>query len=327
MNLQLYIGQIPTSAAERRALRSLALDLRARFGAARGLDPTVVVLQAAPADMAPIDLLLLGPHAALAGVVRAYRGPLLAQPGGRWAYADSGAAIAEPGGLSPTQLAGAQRDQLREWLCEAAPTLPGLPSGAEIFGHMVAALICAPVLHPDSRISLDIAEHRRQIKVLGLDELPGLAAMLRSDIHLPEPALHTIAAELFGARLWHDGARFLFDLAPARFQLRVLAAGARAERVLPLREGENVLGRRRSAQQHEHRITLSGDELISADHAVLVCGDEPQVLVRDTSKNGTWLVTSGAADERIRGERLLDVGATLRMGATQVRVEEAEPAL
>ena len=127
------------------------------------------------------------------------------------------------------------------------------------------------------------------------------------------------------------GARFVFDLAPARFQIRALAGlpgeagpGARGERVLPLLEGENVLGRRRSAQKYEHRLTLSGDELISADHALLSYGDEDRVTLRDSSKNGTWITPPGGVEERLRGERTIVPGTLLRVGATRLRLERRE---
>lgn len=315
---QIYLGDIPTSAPERQALRGLAIELRARIHAARLAEPIVLLLHFAPTALPPVDLLLLSPHTALVGVVRAYRAAVLAQPGGRWSYRDSGAPIVEAGGLTPMQLVAAQRDHVRALLGQGAPLLAEpMPTD-----RLVGALICAPVLHPDSRISLDIGEHRRQLKVLGLDELPGLVPMLRSGAQLAEPAMRAITGDLLGGRLWHDGARFLFDLAAPRFQLRVLPNGTRAERTLPLNEGDTIIGRRRAPLQNEHRMTIAGDELISADHVVLICGEGDQIVVRDISKNGTW-VSGPAGEERIRSERALAPGAQLRIGITQVRLERA----
>jgi hypothetical protein len=147
-------------------------------------------------------------------------------------------------------------------------------------------------------------------------------------VQLSAEALHLIAFELFAGRLWHDGTKFLFDLAPARFRLRVLAApttqaGTRGEKLLQLAEGENVAGRRRAAQKYEHRLALSGDELISADHALLICGDD-HITLRDTSKNGTWITLPGGSEERVRGERAIFPGTLLRMGQTQMRLERVE---
>lgn len=325
MPLQIYIGPTPGSSAERLALRALALDLRGRAQAARA--DTAVALLHFTAGGAPVDLLLLRPHAAIVGLVRSYRAPVAALPGARWAYRDTGEPIVEAGGASPIQHVAAQRDAVAERLHQAAPDLLGTPPEALPFERMIGALICAPIAHPDSQISLAIAEHRRQLKVLGLDELLPLADMARLSVQLAPEAMHAIAAGVFGGRLWHDGARFLFELAPPRFQLRVLPGGARPERVLPLMEGENIVGRRRAPQGNEYRIALSGDELISADHAVLACGDDDQVQVRDTSKNGTWLTLPGSHEERIRRARALAPGTELRMGITRLRLERfGEPA-
>jgi hypothetical protein len=323
---QIYLAQIPPTLAERRALRAQALDLRARILAVRAPEPTTLLLRFAAGEgaAANIDLLLLRPQAAIVVALRAYRGPILAAPGGPWAYRDGGEPIREQRGRTPLQHIRAQRDAVRERLEGAPGLLPGLDAGAQPFDRLVGALVCVPATHPESRIALEVSDHRQQIKVLGLDELAGLAAAVRLGAPLPDATLHAIVADVFGGRLWHDGQRFLFDLAPQRFQLRVLAEGARAERVLPLIEGENVIGRRRAPQQFEHRLTLAGDELISADHALIICGDDARVTLRDTSKNGTWVTPPGAKEERVRQERAIVPGTLLRMGLTRARLERVE---
>ena len=321
MQPQIYLAHIPATPAERRALRARALDLRARFQAPRSADQTVLLLcfEAGEGAAANIDLLLLRPDAAIVGAIRSYRGPVIAGPGGPWSYRDSGEQIRELRGRTPTQHVKAQRDAVRERLEQAASDLPGLDTQA--LQRLVGALICSPSVHPDTRITLEVGEHRQQIKVLGLDELAGLAAMLHTGAQLSDAAMRAIVSGVFGGRLWHDGQRFLFDLAPQRFQLRLLPDGARAEKVLPLLEGENIVGRRRAPQQHEHRLTLSGDELISADHALIVCGDDDRITLRDTSKNGTWVTPPGATEERVRQERAIVPGTLLRMGITRMRLE------
>ncbi|HNP86572.1 MAG TPA: FHA domain-containing protein [Kouleothrix sp.] len=322
MHPQIYLGQIPATSAERRALRALAIDARARIEAARSDVPTVLLLHFVPnLDLAPVDLLLLQPNAAIVGAVRSYRGPIVAQPNGHWVYRDTNTPITETDGSTPIHYVAMQRDAVRARLQSVDPALPGVSYDAPAFERMVGAVVCTPITHPDTQISLAIADHRRQLKVLGLDELPAVATMLRPAAALPAEALPTIATNIFGGRLWHDGTRFLFDLAPARFQLRVLPTETRAERVLPLMEGDNLIGRRRAPQHHEYRLTLAGDELISADHALLAVGDDDQIVVRDTSKNGTWMTPPGAAEERIRRERTITPGTELRMGITRLRLE------
>ena len=343
---QLYIGQIPDSASERYLLRQRALDLHAALRAASrpraDQEPSVALLNFGLGDGSapqPIELLLLRPNAALVAVVRAYPGPIEVTPNGRWTDLASGAALRDGLGRTPLQIVRAQRDAVRARLQQAVASLPKtdpagapalarsgmeLPSAAEQpFDRTVGALICAPSTHPESRISLDVDEHRQWLKILGLDELAGLAAMLRSGVQLSEAELHAIAAEVFGGRLWHDGEQLLFELAPGRFQLRLLGEDATTA-VLPLIEGENVVGRRKNARRYEHRLTLSGDDLVSSDHARLVCGDE-QVTLRDISKNGTYLVQPDGAEELLRGaDRALAPGALLRMGVTRLRLERAD---
>jgi hypothetical protein len=334
---QIYLGQIPGTAAERIALRERALDLRAALRAgARGrseLDPTCALLNfaagvapAGPSTVPAIELLLLRPNAALVAAIRTYPGPIEVTPDGRWTDLTTAAPIRDERGRSPLQVIRAQRDAVRTRLDQSARQLIDSMAEPEVeapsFTRMVGALICAPATHPESRISLDVDDHRQQLKILGLDELAGLAAMLRTGAQLSEAAMRWIAGDLFEGRLWHDGERLLFELAPGRFQLRVLGDGDRPAAAVPLMEGENIAGRRRSAQRYERRITLSGDDLISSDHARIFCGDGDDVILRDMSKNGTWVTLPGGAEERLHSaERAIALGAVLRMGLTQMRLE------
>jgi hypothetical protein len=342
---QLYLGQTPGSASERYVLRERALALHAALhsGSRSRIDqePTLVLLNFLIDDRSTpqqVELLLLRPRAALVGMLRTYPGPIEVLPDGRWTDLASGAALRDGLGRTPLQVVRAQRDAVRTRLQHAAadldvgqdaPQPPGrsemaLPSTAgRPFQRTVGALICAPTTHPESRISLDVDDHRQWLKILGLDELAGLAAMLRSDVQLSETAMRAICVEVFGGRLWHNGEKLLFELAPGRFQLRLLGEHEPVDAVFPLIEGENVVGRRKSARRHEHRVALSGDDLMSSDHVRLVCGDE-QVVLRDLSKNGTYLIHPDGAEELLRGaDRLLAPGALLRMGVTRMRLERA----
>jgi hypothetical protein len=327
---QIYLGQLPSTAAERIALRERAFDLRAALrGGSRGrpeLGPTYALLNFAAGAAPMVELLLLRPNALFVAAMRVYPGPIEVTPEGRWTDLTTGAAIRDERGRSPLQVVRAQREAVRAQLEQGARQLLDATmeseAGAPSFARIVGALICVPTTHPESRISLDVDDHRQQLKILGLDELAGLVAMLRTAAQLPEPAMRRIVVDLFDGRLWLDGERLLFELAPGRFQLRVLGDDSRPESVVPLIEGENIAGRRRSAQRYERRITLSGDDLISSDHARLVCGDGDQVTLRDTSKNGTWVTLPGSAEERLHGvERAITLGAVLRMGVTRMRLE------
>jgi hypothetical protein len=323
---QIYLGSTPETSAARRALRALALDLRARIHAARAAEPTTLLLHFRAGDGAAemIDLLLLRPSAAIVGAIRSYGGPIETLPGGQWRQRTTGEPLHEQRDRTPIQHVKLQRDAVRARLAAAAPELLGVAEEARPFERVIGALIIAPATHAESRVSLEIGDHRQLLKVLGLDELPALASMVRLGTQLPDPVLRAIAAEIFAGRLWHDGARFAFELAAPRFQMRVLGDNARPEKLLTLIEGENVLGRRRSSQQQEHRLSLSGDELISGDHALIVCGDDDWVTLHDTSKNGTWITPPGGTEERVRGERTIFPGTLLRMGMTRARLERIE---
>ena len=58
---QIYLGDIPTTSSQRRALRALALDIRARIHATRAAEPTTLLLhfRAAEGAVPLIDLLRL----------------------------------------------------------------------------------------------------------------------------------------------------------------------------------------------------------------------------------------------------------------------------
>jgi hypothetical protein len=328
---QLYIGDIPTIGAERHALRARARALHTALRAVRAPTPTYALLSflvgdalSSASEPQTAELLLLCPNAVIVGAIRSFAGPIEITPDGHWILLATGAPIREQHKLTPLQVVRTQRDSVRDRLGLAAASLLGPDAQARPFERTIGALICAPTLHPESRISLDVSDHRQWLKILGLDELAGLAAMAHTGVQLDELTMRAIVGELFGGRLWHDGERFLFELAPSRFQLRLLAENGQTERIVPLAEGENTIGRRRAAQAHELRVTLGGDDLVSSDHARLVCGEDDHVILRDTSKNGTWVALPGEPEQRVHGvERTIGPGALLRMGMTRMRLERA----
>ena len=187
----------------------------------------------------------------------------------------------------------------------------------EPLGNPVAAIIITPALPPSSQIALDIEDHRQRVKVLEIGELAPLASMLQADAQLDLAAMQQIAAQL-DARLWHDGERLLFEISLTPFALRVLSRDSPPQ---PLLEGANIIGRRAAPLQQEYRLTITGDDTISADHAVLVCDGE-RVVVRDTSTNGTLVRTSDGVETLLQhGEAALAPGSVLRTGETELRLE------
>jgi hypothetical protein len=317
---QIFIGQIPPTAAQRRALRALALDLRIRLRPPRDPLPTLILLNIAVEGVDPIDLLVARPNTLIIGALRSFDGPLTAELDGRWI--DTHGRSLHRDGQSPLAAVGNQRDTLRARLVESLP--PGIPA-AQVITRMIAALICIPTLHPESQIAIDIEDHRALRKVLGLDELAGLAAMTSTATRISEHALHALIAEHLGGQLWHDGTRLLFELAPPPYRLRLIGDEPGQRPVLPLIEGENLIGRRRTARPHEHRLTIAGDDRISSDHAAIICTDDQRVILRDTSKNGTWFTLPNGPEAFLGNtERPIIPGTIIRMGETRMQLEAAE---
>jgi len=314
---QLFIGQVPRTAAERRTLRERAIDVLHQLRQANQPAASVALLQFDPGTAAgrSVDLLLLRPRALLVGCFWHHSGPIEVEPSGGWRDITSGALLSDGGG-TPLEQARAARDAVAAYL-QAAPE--GLPLVERT--RVVGAVICVPATHSASRISLDVDDHRQGLKVLGMDELAGVAAMVQSGIDLSERQMRILAAEVFGGRLWYDGEQPLFELAPARFGLRLLQ-GERAGDLVALPEGQTVIGRRQTARHYERRIPIPGDDLVSSDHVMVEYGDEEGLLIRDISKNGTWVAAPGEQEQHLHGtERRLTRGGALRLGMTRLVIE------
>src|SRR3954468_2626083 len=193
---QIYLGDIPNTSDQRRAIRALALDLRARIHATRAAELTTLLLHFHVAESAvpAIDMLLLRPSAAIVGAIRAYQGPIESLPGGQWQRRTSGEPLHEERDRTPIQHIKLQRDAVRADMDAVTPRLLGTSPDAHPFARTVGALIIAPSTHVESRVSLEIDDHRQQIKVLGLDELPALASMVRLGQLLPEAVMQTIVS-------------------------------------------------------------------------------------------------------------------------------------
>jgi len=309
----IYVGQTPETPRGRRTLRERALDLHARL---RQMDdPAALLLDAPPAPgEPPLDLLLLRDGLALAGALYDGGEPVDVQADGQWVRRESRERLRGPRGETPLEALRRARDLARARLEALLPDPQPAP------WRMAGALIFTPATPPDSRIALDVDDHRQQLKVLGLDELPALAALLRGGPHLDETALRA-AMQALGGQLWHDGARLLFELAYAPLRLRLLDEPGQP--AMQLIEGANMIGRRAAPQRYEYRLSIPGDDLMSNDHAVLVCTLDGRAVLRDTSTNGTWVTLPGAVEERIhRADREIRPGTQLRMGMTQLLVEQ-----
>ncbi|GAB4115281.1 MAG: hypothetical protein Fur005_38540 [Roseiflexaceae bacterium] len=314
---QIAIGQIPDQPEQRRALRTLAFDLRLRLRIPTDPQPVVALINTPVQGAGVIDLIIARSNTLIVAALLASDGPIVAEAGREWYDANN--QRLDRAGQHPLHYIGMQRDTLRARLNDVLPTTAPLARGMT---RTIAALVVTPHMHPESRIALDFEDHRAFRKVLGLDELTGLMVMSSIGAYIPEQNLYDLI-DLVGSQIWHDGNRLLFELAPPPFRLRLLGEGTHPRPVLPLIEGENIIGRRRIAKPHEHRLTISGDDLISSDHAMLIALPDQRLIIRDVSKNGTWLTPPGGEESFLHNaERPLIPGSILRMGETLMRVEE-----
>lgn len=323
MRVRVYIGRTPDTARERIALREQALTLvRSARQLSREGTCTVVFDITAGADppLAQIDLLILRATAVIVGALRSYTGPIDAPPGGVWRDRASGQPILEADGTHPLHRLRQQRDAVQMSLNAAAARLGIAATNPHPFQQVTGVLIGFPALPADSRISLDVDDHRDHLKVCSFNELPGVAAMSHSDVTLSDEVIDAIATTLFGGRLWYDD-RFLFELAPPRFHLAIHQSGSSPASV-PLYEGETIVGRRKSPKANERRIPVLNDDLVSSDHLYITCGDDETVVIRDASRNGTWVMRPDGSAEHLRhAVGTIFAGTRLRLGTTDLVLE------
>lgn len=324
MRLRVYIGRTPKTAHERIELRERAL-MAARTARQSPTEGTCTIAFNIAAGAEPplthIDLLVLRRTSVIVGALRSYAGPIDAPPGGIWRDRASGQPILEEDGTHPLHRLRRQRDAIQMSLNAAAARLGIATTDPHPFKHVIGAIVGVPALPADSRISLDVDDHRDHLKVCSFDELPGVAAMSHSGVTLSDEAIHAIAGELFGGRLWYDD-RFLFELAPPQFQASIHAPGS-APLLVPIYEGETIVGRRKSPKGNERRIPIPNDDLVSSDHLCITCSDDVQtVAIRDVSKNGTWVTRPDGLVEHLRNAACtVPVGTRLRLGTTDLILE------
>lgn len=322
---KLYIGHIPPTPEARRALRYHALELSERLRARSSTQATYILFNFPPSKQMEhdvVDLLVLQENTIIVGVLKDCKAPLDIFPNGQWYLRETGRQLVGPRGETPLEQIKQTRATIHQRIAEYAAAVRGITVGEQGFQRIIGALICVPSMHPESRVSLDIADHRSQIKVLGLDELPALTMMANSAVTMDEYTLQALVSDVFSGQCWHDGKQLLFELAPTSLRLRVLTDQQQAEQILPLIEETNVIGRRNTPLRHEYRLTLVGDDLMSNDHAIITCTPDGRILLQDTSTNGTWITLPDQPEEHLHHvEREIVPDTFLRMGATNMRLE------
>lgn len=322
---KLYIGHIPPTPEARRVLRYYALELSERLRARSSTQAIYVLFNFSPSkqmEHEPVDLLLLQENTIIVGILQECKVPLDIFPNGQWQIRETGQQMVGLRGETPLEQIKQTRATIRQRIEDYAAAVPGITVGEQGLQRITGALICVPSIHPESRVTLDIADHRSQIKVLGLNELPALAMMTNSAVTMDEYTLQALVSDVFSGQCWHNGSQLLFELAPTSLRLRVLTAQSQTEQILPLIEETNVVGRRNTPLRHEYRLTLTGDDLMSNDHAIITCIPDGRVLLQDTSTNGTWITLPGQTEEHLHHvEREIVPDTFLRMGATNLRLE------
>ena len=317
---RIYICDIPETISARRLLRSRALELHTLLSNTRDTQLQLVVLNI-PLGHEHLDVLLARQNVLIAASMYHWPQAISIPYGMPWREKLSGTVLNLPDGRSPLQHVAALRNAMRISLKQSWQQTQIESQALEC---MIGAVVAIPELHPDSEVQLDINDHQQRLKLLGLNELPGLAAMAGASWQLTESTLQAMITEHLHARLWHDGTALLFELARPRFQLRLLGDDLESCAALPLLEGENIIGRRRAMQPSEYRHSIA-DDLVSNDHALIYCEDGDQLRLCDMSKNGTWLTIPGEREEYIHHqEHLLQVGMKIRVGITRMRLERVE---
>ncbi len=307
-----YIGTIPDSPASRSRARERALAFVATMQQARIAEPVAALLNLTPGSArgeAGIDL-YIGAQATIVAMVLPAVGPIDILADGRWVVRADNTTL-DDGGLSPLDRLSVMRERI-------VPRLTGVDLQSErVFG----AVIFDPQLDSDSNVGLDVAYNRNHLKVFGFDELPGMLSMLDSrSTPRASAEVHRAFSAGLGAWLWHDGSTLLFELTPPSAQLEILDGLGVIRHSIPLYEGETFVGRRLHAQRYERRAILQGDDLISSDHFAVMCvGD--RLLLRDMSKNGTWILEPNGAQRRVpTSDVMVRTGVTLRVGQTRLRI-------
>lgn len=310
------MGSTPDTPAGRRVARQRALELQTRLHTLFADQPVGVLLNVV-VDHDVADVVVMHPTAIIVGLIRDIHGPVQVFANGEWRYRDSGQPIVGPHGETLLQQINRCRDLVCRRIDRALLASADPLADAQSLQRTVGALIIAPRTHAETTVSMDIDDHRRQIKVLGLDELPGLALMSQTGVQLSAELMAAIMERGFGARLWHDGSQLLFELGLASYHLRL-----RDGTVMPLIEGVTMIGRRETPLHHEYRLVISNDDSVSSDHAVITSATDGRVLLRDISTNGTWVAPPGGVEHHVhRTEYELSAGTTIRMGETRMVLE------
>lgn len=224
------------------------------------------------------DALVLAPHAIILIEMKACGAPIHGQEQGPWRIEDSNIQLHGGNATNPYQQINATRQSLIKYLDrnrrrflldDRADTAKGH------WGHVSAALVFAPYLHPDSTISLPPAAHT-WLGLIGLNEIAEfIFTRVSPQINLRPAELRKLATEVLGCRPWSDLNALLTSTATYGYLWLLDEAGQRTY-AFPVQDGvtigrsrENtlVIPRRfgRVSRQHAH-LRVAGGAVELYDH-------------------------------------------------------------
>ncbi len=224
------------------------------------------------------DALILAPHAIILVELKACGAPVSGREQGAWRIGDSHAQLHGGSAINPYQQINATRQSLikyldrnrRRFLLEDQTQMT-----KGLWGHVSAALVFTPYLHPNSDIVIPPAA-QTWLGLIGLNEIAEfIFTRISPQINLRPAELRHLATEVLGCRLWSDLDAFLGVTATHGYLWLIDEAGQRTY-AFPVQDGitigrsrENmlVIPRRfsRVSRLHAH-LRVTSDSVELCDH-------------------------------------------------------------
>lgn len=224
------------------------------------------------------DALVLAPHAIILIELKACEAPVYGQEQGPWRIKDSRLQLHGGSSSNPYQQINTTRQSLIKYLDrnrqrflleDQAETTKGR------WGHVSAALVFAPYLHPHSNITIP-PQANTWLGLIGLNEIAEfIFTRVSSQINLRPIELRNLATEVLGCHPWSD-LNVLLNLPTAFGHLWLLDETGQRTYAFPVRNGvtigrsrENamVIPRRFSSTSRQHaHVRISGSIVELCDH-------------------------------------------------------------
>ncbi len=224
------------------------------------------------------DALILSPHAIILIELKACGAPVYGREQGAWRIGDSHTQLHGGNAVNPYQQINATRQSLIKYLDRNRRRFL-LEDQTQMdrghWGHVSAALIFTPYLHPSSDIVIP-SPSQTWLSLIGLNEIAEFIFTRTSPkINLRPAELRRLAVEVLGCRPWSDLDTLLSFTAPHGY-LWLLDEAGRRTYAFPVQDGitigrsrENVLviPRRFGRVSRLHaRLRVAGDTVELCDH-------------------------------------------------------------